>query len=67
VNALADFRLAVGLETLEPGAELFRKRLQRFIDLGKRRGAVHARLALAEHVQVDAMEYENTHRVTRRR
>ena len=63
MNALADFGFAVGLKAFELGAELLRKLLERRVDLGQRRRAIHAGLALAEHVQVDPVEDEDAHRI----
>jgi hypothetical protein len=61
VNPLTHFLFAVGLETDHFDAELLAQRLQARVDLAQGRGSVLDRVALAEHVVVDAMEHQDFH------
>jgi len=51
----------VGLEALDLDAQFGPQRQQLFIDLRQRGRAVLLRVALAEHVEVDAVENEELH------
>src|ERR1700674_1300431 len=61
VNPLTHFLFAVGLETDHFDAKLLAQCLQARVDLAQRRGSVLDRVALAEHVVVDAMEHQDFH------
>ena len=61
MDALAHGALEIALEVLDPRAQLLPKRHQALIDFIKRDGAVLRRIALAEHIEVDAVEHEDVH------
>ena len=61
MNALAHGTFKIGLETLDAGTQIVAERRHRCVDLGQRDGAVLRRIALAEHVEIDAVEQENSH------
>jgi len=54
----------VGLKGLDGGVQLFAQGAQLVVDLGQGDGAVLLRIALAEHVVIDAVEHEHFHRFT---
>src|SRR5262249_3554665 len=56
VNALAHLGLAVGLERSQLDAELPGERLELLVDLTERDRSVQLRIALSEHVEVDAVK-----------
>ena len=61
VNAFAHRALKIGLEVLDPRAQLLSERHQALIDLVERDGAVLRRIALAEHIEIDAVEHKDVH------
>jgi hypothetical protein len=62
VDTLAHRALIVGLEAFQLRAQFLAERLEPLVDLGQRDRAVEGRLALAEHVEIDAMKHEDLHR-----
>jgi len=63
VDALAHPAFVVGLEAHDLRAELLAESLDPGVDLRKRDRSVLLRIALAEHVEVDAVQHEDFHRV----
>src|SRR6267378_3098783 len=61
VDALAHRGFTVGLEAHHLDAQLAAEGLKLRVDLGQRDRAVLRRVALAEHVVVDAVEHEDLH------
>ncbi|MNC60654.1 hypothetical protein D3C75_1105490 [compost metagenome] len=58
MDALAQGALEVALEALDLRPQLLAQGLQRLVDVGQGRCAVLARVTLAEHVVVDAMQHQ---------
>ena len=61
VDALAHRAFVVGLKAFHRRAQLARQLVQRGVDVGQRGRAVLRRVALAEHVEVDAVQDEEVH------
>ena len=59
MDSLDDLALVVGLEAFDLDVELGGERTERGVNVGQRRRAVRARVALAEHVEVDAVQAEH--------
>ena len=61
VHAFAHLAFVVGLKTIHLGTQFGRQRFDTLLDLGQRDRAVLFRVAVTEHVQVDAIEEEDFH------
>jgi hypothetical protein len=58
VDPLAHRALAIGLEALDVDAQLLAQLAQVLVDFGERDRPVLNRIALPEHVVVDAMQHQ---------
>lgn len=61
VDSLDQLAFMVRLKTLNGRAQLAAQCLQVRVDLGQRRRAVLRRVALAEHIEIDAVQDKNFH------
>src|SRR6185369_10127848 len=64
MDPFAHLAFVVGLKAFDLRAELLAEREQPGVDFRERGRAVLRRLALAEHVEVDAVEHEDLHRTS---